>query len=114
MGLNCCNRLGYDHIVVETDSTVALSMLQRKSRQWNWKFSVLMSKILCLCEGKQIRFQHAFRECNSAADWMAKDALKRRATQDFDPAYIPIPVRRIAYSDKSGTPYLRVSSSLDI
>lgn len=94
MGLNCC-RMGYDHIVVDTDSKVALSMLRRKFRQWNWKFSSLMAKSLRLCEGKQIRFQHAYRESNSAADWLAKDALKRRTTQDFDSGNIPIPVRRI-------------------
>lgn len=43
-----------------------------------------------------------------AADWLATDALERKVTKEYEPADIPIPVRRIAYSDKTGIPYLRL------
>lgn len=57
----------------------------------------------------QVQVKHLYREGNSAIDWLAKDALVRRVTQEIRLEDIPIPVRRLAYIDKHGIPYIRKS-----
>ena len=105
-GLKWCCDLHIDGIIVEADSQVALSLIQKDTRNWHWSVSILLSKILNICKTRTVTFVHIYREGNAAADWLASDALKHNRSMIYEPGDVPIPVRRIAYSDKHGIPYL--------
>ena len=106
-GLKMSKDLGYNNVMIETDSKVALLLLSKDNPHWHWKLVPLILKILRLCNGRNIKLRHVYREGNQAADWFASTALNTRVSSTFGPGEIPMQVRKIAYGDKHGWPYIR-------
>lgn len=92
---------------METDSKVALTLILNEKQLWNWKLINILSRITKIISSMNVKVTHLFREGNSAADWLANDALKRRMSQEIRVENLPIHVRKIAYLDKHGLPYIR-------
>lgn len=68
---------------VETDSKVAMTLIQSVKQHWNWKLVILLSMITRLIEKMNASISHIYREGNSAADSLATGALVRRVSQEI-------------------------------
>ena len=108
-GLKTCTDLSLRNVIIESDSQVAILLIQSKNKNWHWKLSILLEKILQLCANLCVRLVHVYREGNAAADWLANEALRAEASIMYDPGEVPTKVRQIAYTDKWGLAYLRTS-----
>lgn len=99
--------MGFNKVLVETDYKLALLLILKADQSWNWKLDILLSKILHICNHREVRFAHLYREGNSVVDALAKDALREVNSTMFDPTDLPIIVRQLAYNDKVGLAYIR-------
>lgn len=94
-------------IVVESDSLIAIQILQNKKPFVNWKLQTLVTNIKLLISSLPVTLSHVYREGIQAADWLASYSLDSFASDSLDPDNLPVPLRKIAYHDKIQTPYLR-------
>lgn len=63
---------GYHNVVCETDSKVALSLINEGTQQVH-PYATIISKIRSFSSHPwRLSFQHTFREGNFCADWLAK------------------------------------------
>ena len=99
--------MGLNKVIIESDSKAALLLIKKPYQRWHWKLNTLLSKILVLCEDREIRLTHIYREGNAVADELARIAISSRLSRILDPVDLPIRVRQLAYSDKSGLAYVR-------
>lgn len=106
-GLDICANMNLLQVMVDSNSKVAIDIIQKNNKQWNWKCSFLLEKILVLTKRINVIFCHVYRECNAATYWLARLALSGKVSRLYSPRDGPIPLRQIAYSDKSGLVYLR-------
>lgn len=106
-GLKISKQLGFNNVVVESDSKIALVLLVKGRPPWHWSLVNLVVKIKDLCEGTVIHLVHIYREGNVVADAFAKDALLTRRSVEYEPGDCPIRVRQLSYSDKRGLAYVR-------
>lgn len=107
-GLKISKDMGLHNVMIKSDSKVALLLLSKDLPNWHWSLFNLILKILRLCNNRNIKLGHIFREGNQVADWFAKSALSTRESTIFDPGDCPIRVRQIAYGDKMGMAYVRI------
>ena len=106
-GLTLCQKTHHHEILVKSDSQVALGLIQQHSQLWKWDLINILTRILQLTQHMSVSFKHQYREGNGATDWLASVSLKKKCSRHYCPAEIPIPYRRIAFTDKSSIPYLR-------
>ena len=111
-GLQQCQTSHKDHVEVESDSQVAIQLLNQKNKKiWNWRINSTIEGIHLLASKMNVKFLHTYREGNSAADWLANNSLNLKLSRVTTHIDVPIPVRKIAYTDKNGIPYLRLCKS---
>ena len=108
-GLKICIRNNWTNIVAETDSQVAVTMISSEVQQRNWKVINILDKIKKLVALYSVQVLHQYREGNSPADWIANEALTSGISKTWERTTFPIAVRKLAYSNKSGLPYIRRS-----
>lgn len=106
-GLTICANFNETQVEVESDSKIAIDLITQPGVCGNWKLDILYTKMNLLTQNVNVHFTHFYREGNSAVDWLACDSQNKKITRVFSPAEVPIPVRKIANTDKHGVPYLR-------
>lgn len=106
-GLQISKEMGINHLIIESDSEVALHIIQKPKQDWNWELHILLSKIIQLCNNREVRLAHIFREGNSLVDALANLALSQTSLVIYQPADLPIRARQLAYHDKNGLFYVR-------
>lgn len=68
MGLSLCKENDWNIVCLESDSKIALHLIQSDNTIFNWKVCSLVEKIKKLSMEIQVTAQHLFREGNKAAD----------------------------------------------
>lgn len=99
--------MGLQKMMIESDSMLALQLIQSTSQQWHWTTQTILLTILHLCTDREVRMTHILREGNSIVDALAKMALDQNSSQIYEPENLPISIRQLAYRDKVGKPYIR-------
>ncbi|XP_035539628.1 uncharacterized protein LOC118344003 [Juglans regia] len=111
MGLRKCRALGVDNIILELDSFLVINWLKDgKCRLWYledfWEeISGILSRI-------NFRFQHVFREGNKAIDCLVRMRSSGCNEEWFSLEDIPISLKGILRTDRSGLTYLRKSKKV--
>ncbi|KAG6527455.1 hypothetical protein ZIOFF_009557 [Zingiber officinale] len=118
-GLELCVEKQFFPIWLESDSLIALKIISASYFSWEWRN--LMRKIKCIIFRYQVWFSHVYREANAAADQIANQAFI--SLDDGLNAPLDQYTERICYNheidkglhgicnlDKSGLPYIRLSS----
>ncbi|KAG6537372.1 hypothetical protein ZIOFF_002462 [Zingiber officinale] len=118
-GLELCVEKQFFPIWLESDSLIALKIISASYFSWEWRN--LMRKIKCIICRYQVWFSHVYREANAAADQIVNQAFI--SLDDGLNAPLDQYTERICYNheidkglrgicnlDKSGLPYIRLSS----
>lgn len=91
-GLEFCVQNHFCQVLMESDSKVALSLINCNRENWNWRLVNIISRIKILSNSITVIFAHSYREGSAAADWLANDALAFKKNLIINPEDIPIPV----------------------
>ncbi|KAJ1381042.1 Ribonuclease H domain [Sesbania bispinosa] len=80
-GLRIAAQKKLDLIILESDSTTALNLVQRDLARWHPAAPLVEEIHFCAKHFKEVRWKHVFREANQVADSLAKMGYK--VSQDF-------------------------------
>lgn len=65
-GMELCVTNNFMQVEVESDSKVALDLIQQKNHQWNWQLHNILTRISNLTSNLNVLFLHLYMEGNSA------------------------------------------------
>lgn len=104
-----CKNSQYNQVIIQTDSMLLCKVLKGK---WvtPWALSDIVEEIKTCLQDKQYTFQHILREGNQLADYIANKAIEQGTCRYEDFKSFEPHGKRILNSDKSQSPYLRISS----
>ncbi|KAL0317584.1 UNVERIFIED_CONTAM: putative ribonuclease H protein [Sesamum angustifolium] len=92
---------GLAPLVVEVDATTVISLLQSRA-SGKWEVQHMIMRIICLQQLLVADVQHVFREANSAADHLAKEAASLQLTRVLHHDDITGILRGILCLDRQG------------
>ncbi|WMV17864.1 hypothetical protein MTR67_011249 [Solanum verrucosum] len=102
-----CVAICLDKVCIKTDSLILVKIL---AGIWEvpWHIAILVSDIKALALQCQVRIQHAYREGNTLADYMANLASDREGRLSFS-TFTELP-RKILNLEKQLVPNLRIKT----
>ena len=107
LGMEIGISMGYNNLIVESDSLTAIQLINRRVIQQRHPFYSLVSSIIQMsAKVDYITWNHVFRDTNSVADGLAKYGLSLSSSSPvilfkFAPNFILFPL----CADKIGTMY---------
>lgn len=108
-GLQLCVEQGHLNVFVESDSKILVDMIRGKSH-WPWRYRKQLQEISSLMASSGSKLKHIFREANSAADWLAKQASSQRETYMIDAFTMSSFLKGLVQLDQHSFPYVRLRS----
>ncbi|KAL6570167.1 hypothetical protein OROMI_014681 [Orobanche minor] len=105
-GLEYCVDQRFVKVWVETDSKIALHLIEQSSSS-HWQTKAIISKIRAFCDSIEIRFSHIFREGNAVADWLANQGCDQKNFTLHDISCISGKPLGLIKLDKMCYPYIR-------
>ncbi|CAI9102951.1 OLC1v1001353C1 [Oldenlandia corymbosa var. corymbosa] len=106
-GLRACIRKGLRFIEVQTDNQVITVCLQ-KGHSYPWKLYRHFRSIQSMLKQSQSKVLHIYREVNSVADDLAKQASARVSFHYNNYGELPASIRGKVHLDQSSFPYIRI------
>ncbi|XP_073129053.1 uncharacterized protein [Henckelia pumila] len=104
-GILLCSNLSLFPLWIETDSQISIQIL--RSRRCHWDLDHIVSRTRVLVRNRPVHFSHIYREGNSIADALARQAHDHRQCLLEIGVPLTIPIAALACSDLSGLSYLR-------
>lgn len=107
LGLQLCIHRNFTQVEVETDSALAVNMIEHRSRE-AWKYAYIVRKIrVLLRDFSGIHF--GTQETNMVADSLAKWAHNNHGFIAFhEIEELPLFIRKLIFIDRIGLPYFRL------
>ena len=100
-GLKMAWNMGLDKIILESDSTVLVELLNRRNEAVVKDRNLLISCMNLVKKDWQLIISHVYREGNRSADWMANFSLKHEQGVSLHESP-PTEVENILVDDASG------------
>ncbi|CAL1414425.1 unnamed protein product [Linum trigynum] len=106
-GLEFAWKKGSRFLVLETDSQLALQLIEQRRDEVHPYATILGAIRRLLSQDWMVRLVHTYREGNRVADWLSKHSLVYPFGM-YELEAPPLEVNRICYEDEAGTSFPRM------